>query len=75
MPLSLAKNDKEVRLIGIQCGRRMRRRLAELGLTVGVRLQVLHNAGKGPVILGVRDCRLALGQRVAQRLLVAPING
>jgi len=54
-------------------GRRLRRRLAELGLTPGVEMTVLQNTG-GPVLVCVRNSRLALGRQTAQRLEVLPVG-
>lgn len=47
-------------------------RLATLGLTPGVAFEVAQNSGYGPVIVLVRDTRLALGRGEAAHVLVAP---
>lgn len=59
-------------LLRIVAGRRLRRRLAELGLTPGVEMTVLQNAG-GPVLVCVRNSRLALGREMAHKLDVMPV--
>jgi Fe2+ transport system protein FeoA len=46
-------------------------RLASLGFTPGARLKVLHNYGHGPLIVSVRDTRVALGRGEAEKILVA----
>lgn len=46
------------------------RRVASLGLIPGIDLTVLQNHGRGPVLILVRDLRLALGRREATRVLV-----
>ena len=60
-------------LLQVGAGRRLRRRLAELGLTPGVRMTVLQNAG-GPVLICVRNSRLALGRQMAHKLAVLPMQ-
>lgn len=45
-------------------------RLASLGFTPGARLQVLQNYGHGPLIVSVRDARVALGRGEAEKILV-----
>ncbi|HPE05545.1 MAG TPA: FeoA family protein [Thauera sp.] len=45
-------------------------RLAAMGLVLGAALQVMQNSGKGPMLVRVRDTRLALGRGEAQRILV-----
>lgn len=47
-------------------------RLAGMGLTVGAEVQVLQNPGRGPVLVRVRETRLALGRGEATRVLVRP---
>jgi Fe2+ transport system protein FeoA len=51
----------------------LRRRLAELGLTPGVQMTVLQNTG-GPVLVSVRNSRLALGRQMAHHLDVLPLQ-
>lgn len=59
-------------LVCVHAGKRLKRRLAELGLTPGVEMVVLQNNG-GPLLLSVRDSRLALGRGMAAKVDVAPL--
>jgi ferrous iron transport protein A len=45
-------------------------RLAALGLTPGTELKVLQNLRHGPVLILVRDTRIALGRGEARKILV-----
>lgn len=45
-------------------------RLAAMGLVLGAVLQVMQNSGKGPMLVRVRDTRLALGRGEACRIVV-----
>jgi len=45
-------------------------RLAALGFTPGVPVTIVQNRGHGPLIVQVRDCRIALGRGEAQKVLV-----
>jgi Fe2+ transport system protein FeoA len=45
-------------------------RLAALGLVKGTRFDMLQNRGRGPVLVLVRDTRIALGRAEAQKILV-----
>jgi ferrous iron transport protein A len=45
-------------------------RLAAMGLSVGSRVQVLQNRGYGPVLVLVRETRIALGRGEAAKILV-----
>ena len=49
-------------------------RLAAMGLVMGAALQVMQNSGKGPMLVRVRDTRLALGRGEAQRILVERVS-
>jgi Fe2+ transport system protein FeoA len=50
-------------------------RLASLGFTPGARLQVIQNYGRGPIIVRLRDTRVALGRGEAQKILVEQLTG
>lgn len=57
------------RLLG---GRGLQSRLATLGLTIGAEVLLLQNYGRGPILLTVRETRLALGRGEANHILVKP---
>lgn len=59
-------------LVCVHAGKRLKRRLAEMGLTPGVEMVVLQNNG-GPLLLSVRDSRLALGRGMAAKVDVSPL--
>lgn len=50
-------------------------RLAALGFTIGAEVRVLQNFGHGPLIVLVRDTRIALGRGEALRVTVDPVIG
>ncbi|HEY79616.1 MAG TPA: ferrous iron transport protein A [Anaerolineae bacterium] len=72
-PLSAAQRGDQVRLVRIDAGYRLARRLAELGLTPGVVLQIVHKNG-GPMLIAVRGARLALGRGVTDKIQVTPVD-
>ena len=65
----MAMRGQLVRLTKIMAGRKLTHRLTELGLTPGVHFEVLHDHG-GPLLLAVRDSRLALGHGMASKIFV-----
>lgn len=69
IPLTQAPIGRLLKLERIDGGHKFRRRLVELGLTPGINLRVLQDSG-GPMILAVRDSRLALGRGMAEKLSV-----
>ena len=56
-------------------GRELANRLAAMGLAVGAPLVVLQNAGHGPMLVHVRDTRIALGRGEAMKILVGESGG
>ena len=62
-----------MKLTRIEGGTKLNRRLVELGLTPGVQLRVMQDSG-GPLIIAVRDSRIALGRGMAKKLSVSPIE-
>jgi ferrous iron transport protein A len=51
-------------------GDELAHRLVALGLTVGAPFVVLQNTRHGPLLVNVRDTRIALGRGEAARILV-----
>lgn len=49
-------------------------RLSSLGFTPGARVSMVQNFGRGPIIVMVRDTRIALGRGEAQKVIVTPIT-
>jgi Fe2+ transport system protein FeoA len=72
MPLAMVPPGKDVRLVAIHGGQRMRRRLADLGLNLGMTVHVIQHHRHGPLILAVKDSRLAVGRGMAHKILVQP---
>ena len=46
-----------------------------MGFTPGARLRVIQNRGRGPLIVAVRDTRVALGRGEAEKILVERLAG
>ena len=75
IPLSqLAANQQATvqRLVG---GNEFVSRLAALGFIPGAPIQAVQNYGSGPLIVAVRETRIALGRTEASKVRVRPVNG
>jgi Fe2+ transport system protein FeoA len=70
IPLTHAPVGQRIRLVEIRGGREITHRLVEMGLTPGVEIKILQDSG-GPLLLAVRDSRIALGRGMAYRVRVA----
>lgn len=71
MPLSDAPTGRPLRVEAVHGGHGLVMRLAGLGLTVGSNVRSLINNGRGPVLIVVRNSRLAIGRGLAARIMVA----
>ncbi len=69
-PLSLTAPGEKVQLENIIGGQGIKKRLAGLGLTPGIELIVIQDTG-GPLLISVRDSRIALGRGLAHKILVS----
>jgi len=75
MPLTMAGPGESVQLVAVRGGRRLRRRLADLGLTPGTSVRVVQVNPMGPLILAFKDdVRLALGRGMAHKIQVKPLT-
>ena len=70
MSLTMVSPGEEARLVAIRGGQRLRKRLADLGLNLGMTVRVMRCDGRGPLILAVKDSRLAVGRGMAHKIMV-----
>ena len=68
--LSMVPPGKPVQIVSIEAGWGLQRRLADMGLTPGLRARVVGGHKSGAVVLDVRGSRLALGRGVAHKIMV-----
>jgi ferrous iron transport protein A len=68
--LSELKAGEEATLHGFDAGHGLVSRLSALGFTPGARVTMMQNIGNGPLIVKVRDTRIALGRGEAMKVRV-----
>lgn len=68
-PLTSVAPGQQVRLVEIMADHQVTHRLAELGLTPGVELEIIQDSG-GSFLVAVRNTRLALRRAIASAILV-----
>ncbi|MFN2184121.1 MAG: ferrous iron transport protein A [Anaerolineae bacterium] len=68
--LSSAQSGESVQIRKMDGGHQFLSRLASLGFTPGAHLEVIQNYGHGPIIVRLRDTRVALGRGEAKKILV-----
>nr|MBC7245960.1 ferrous iron transport protein A [Chloroflexota bacterium] len=70
-PLSALKAGETAFIRELLGGYSFRSRLAALGFTPGTEIKMLQNLGHGPLIVSLRDTRIALGRGEAQKILIS----
>lgn len=75
IPLSALAPGETGIIRGFRAGRGMVSRCLALGFTPGTAVEMVQNAGRGPVIVLVRDTRVALGRGEAQKVMVVKRGG
>jgi ferrous iron transport protein A len=72
--LSGVRSGESVQIRTMDGGHQFLSRLASLGFTPGTRLEVVHNYGHGPIIVRLRDTRVALGRGEAAKIVVQKVT-
>lgn len=74
-PLTFAADGETVALTEIRTGSKLRKRLGDMGLNVGMQVRIVQSDTSGPLILAVtNDSRLAVGRGMAQKIMVTHSN-
>ncbi|MCD6263366.1 ferrous iron transport protein A [Candidatus Bathyarchaeota archaeon] len=72
--LGMLPEGTRARVIKVYGGRGLTRRLAELGFNIGELVKVVRNHHSGPVLIEVKDSRIALGRGVALKIIVEEVK-
>ena len=75
LPLAFLRAGVEGDVLEVVGGCGLARRLSERGLTPSTRVRVIKSHPQGPLLLLVRDARVALGRSVAMKILVRRWEG
>ncbi len=71
-PLVTLNGGESAVVQSLSGGASFRSRLAALGFTPGASIRMLQNRGHGPIIVTIRDTRIALGRGEACKIYVRP---
>jgi ferrous iron transport protein A len=73
--LDQVEENKEARVVDVQGGWGVRRRLGQMGIHPGDRVTVLrYGALGGPILIEVHGFQVALGRGIASRILVEDVE-
>jgi len=70
VPLTDLPGGAHAAVRALRGGRELASRLIAMGLAVGTPIEVLQNRGRGPLLVLVRDTRIALGRGEAAKVMV-----
>jgi len=70
MPLIMLSEGTQATVVEVHGGRGLCRRLAEMGFNVGDKVRMIKNHRPGPVMVEVKDSRVALGRGVTMKIVV-----
>ncbi len=70
MPIAFAPSDRELEIKRVSADDKIKKRLQELGITVGGKITLVSSSGGG-VIVVVKEGRLCLDRTLASRIMVA----
>ncbi len=70
MKLTNLNTGDEGTLIDIEGGRGIKSKLFNLGLTPGIKIKIISKNGWGPIVLKVRDGKIAIGRGMAEKILI-----
>ncbi len=62
--------DGSVVLRGMTGGEGMHAHMAGMKIVSGMTLDVIRNDGKGPMVIRVQNTRIAIGRKMAKKMLV-----
>ena len=70
IPLAMLNEGDEGKVREIRGGRGLIRRLSELGFIGGERIRILHSHSSGPILVEIKDTRIAIGRGVAMKIII-----
>jgi len=73
MPLSMAPINTKLEVVGFRGGFGMRRRLADLGMNIGMEISVVSAQPYGPMVVAMKGSRFAISRGIAHHVSVRPI--
>ena len=69
-PLFFLKDGRSAVIKDIEGGYGMKKRLSDLGLVKGLQVMAVKNDDTGPMIISIREGRLAVGKGMSLKIMV-----
>ena len=75
LPLAMASEGESLRIVSLKGGRGFHEKLVSMGLNVGDEIEIIQRRAGGTVVIAKEEIRYGLGGGMAQKILVAIIEG
>lgn len=72
--LGLLNEGDTAKISKIDGGRGLLLRVNELGFNIGSHLKIIRNLNRGPVLVELMGCKIAVGRGVATKILCEKVN-
>ena len=72
MPLAMADAGRKMVVTAVQGGCGIRKRMADLGLNIGMDVTVVQSVCGGPLLVEMKGTRYAIGRGLAHHIYVEP---
>ncbi len=66
----MVKAGEKVRLVSVNAGQGLNRRLAAMGFVPDVEITVVSSGHPGPFVISVKDSKMMLGRGMAHKIMV-----
>lgn len=70
IPLAFLSEDDEGKIIRMEGGRGLVRRLYDMGFVPSTKIKILSNGSSGPILVGIRGSRIAIGRGIAMKIMI-----
>lgn len=71
IPLNAVNNGETVSIESLNGGKVFIQRISDLGFTKNTELTVLDNSFCGPILIKIKESRIAIGQGEANKIIVS----
>jgi ferrous iron transport protein A len=75
LPLAFLSEGEEGDVLAVRGGRGLVQRLSDMGLTPSTKVKVIKSCPPGPMLVQVRDARVALGRGITMKIFVSRVEG
>jgi ferrous iron transport protein A len=75
LPLAFLSEGEECNIVEVRGGRGLVQHLFDMGFTPSTRVRVLKSNPPGPMLVEIRDSRVALGKGITIKIIVNRSDG